>query len=233
MKILALIPARGGSKRLPGKNIKLLSGLPLIAWTIRAAQESGCCIDILVSTDDLAIAEVARQHGASVPWIRPSEFSTDSATSVDMAIHAINAYEIENGLIDGLLLLQPTSPFRSADSIKKAVALFTEGHASYPIVSVSPAISHPAWCFRAINMGIEPFLGWTALEQRSQDLEPAWMLNGSIYLITPVRLRADRTFLTRDVRPLLMDKPGESIDVDTSNDFELCELFLDRLKNTT
>lgn len=231
MKILALIPARGGSKRLPGKNIKSLGGLPLIAWTIRAAQESGCCVDVLVSTDDSAIAEVARQHGASVPWIRPKEFSTDTASSVDMAIHAIDAYEMENSPIDGLLLLQPTSPFRSVDSIRKAVALFTEGQACYPIVSVSPASSHPAWCFRATNMGIEPFLGWAALEHRSQDLEPAWMLNGSIYLISPVRLRTDRTFLTKDVRPLVIDKPGEVIDVDTPNDFKLCELFLDELNN--
>lgn len=232
MKILALIPARGGSKRLPGKNIKLLGGIPLIAWTIRAAQDSGCCIDILVSTDDSAIAEVARQHGASIPWLRPAELASDTASSVDMAIHALDAYEMENGTIDGLLLLQPTSPFRSADTIREAVAMFTEGRARHPVVSVSPASTHPAWCFRATDKSMEPFLGWETIGQRSQDLEPAWMLNGAIYLISPIRLRAERTFFTRDVRPLLMDKPGETIDVDTPNDFKFCEAYLSDTHDT-
>lgn len=100
MNILALIPARGGSKRLPGKNIKLLGGLPLIAWTIRAAWKSTCCTDVLVSTDDESIAGVAREYGASVPWLRPSCLSTDTASSVDVAIHAVDAYESINGEVD-------------------------------------------------------------------------------------------------------------------------------------
>ena len=226
MKILALIPARGGSKRLPGKNIKMLGGLPLIAWTIRAVSDSGCCADVLVSTDDPAIAEIAREHGAHVPWLRPPELSTDTASSVDMAIHAVDAYETMSGPVDGLLLLQPTSPFRTSDSIKRAVNLFCESDGWHPVVSVSPASSHPAWCFRQKQEGMEPFLGWSELKKRSQDLEPAWMLNGAIYLISPNRLRNEKSFLTLDAQPLLMTDINESIDVDTMADFELCKSML-------
>ena len=113
MKILALIPARGSSKRLPGKNTKLLGGLPLIVWTIRAAKESGCCTQVMVSTDDPEIAAVARDFGAEVPWLRPPELATDTASSVDVALHAIANCGAGSHTIDGLLLLQPTSPFRS------------------------------------------------------------------------------------------------------------------------
>lgn len=232
MKILALIPARGGSKRLPGKNIKPLGGLPLIAWTIRAAHECGCCADVLVSTDDPAIAAVAREHGASVPWLRPPELATDTASSIDVVIHAVNAFEKENGPVDGVLLLQPTSPFRSTDSIRRAVTLFRESGGSYPVVSVSPASSHPAWCFRQAGEGLEPFLGWPAVGQRSQDLEPAWMLNGSIYLISPARLRTERSFLAPDTRPLLMSDAVEAIDVDTPSDFALCEANVQDTRKT-
>jgi len=232
VKILALIPARGGSKRLPGKNIKPLGGIPLIAWTIHAAKESGCCADVLVSTDDPAIASVAREHGASVPWLRPPELATDTASSIDVVIHAVDAYEGENGSVDGVLLLQPTSPFRTTDTIRRAVTLFHGGGARHPVVSVSPASSHPAWCFRQTGVGLEPFLGWPAAGQRSQDLEPAWMLNGSIYLISPHRLRAECSFLAPDTHPLLMTDGVEAIDVDTPSDFALCEATVQATRKT-
>ena len=233
MRILALIPARGGSKRLPGKNIKLLGGLPLIAWTIRAAFDSGCCKDVLVSTDNEQIAKTARQYGASVPWLRPPELATDTASSIDMTIHAVDTYENENGPIDGVLLLQPTSPFRSGGSIRHAVTLFSEGTGGHTVVSVSPASSHPAWCFRQTDAGIEPFLGWPAAGQRSQDLEAAWMLNGSIYLISPTRLRTERTFLAPDTKLLVMSDADESIDVDTQSDFALCEARVHAVQQST
>lgn len=233
MKILALIPARGGSKRLPGKNIKLLGDQPLIAWTIRAALDSGVCTDVLVSTDDPAIAKVALDYGASVPWIRPAELATDTASSVDVALHAIDRYENENGPIDGLLLLQATSPFRTFDSIRRAVMLYGEGAAQHPVVSVSPASVHPVWCFRRVGDGIEPFLGWENVECRSQDLEPAFMLNGSIYLICPSRLRKERTFLTTDTQPLVLTEEHESIDIDSALDWEKAEVALRTQKLST
>ena len=226
MKILALIPARGGSKRLPEKNTKMLGELPLIAWTIKAALASGVCTDVMVSTDDLAIAQVAREHGANVPWLRPAELASDIATSVDVAIHALDAYEKSSEVVDGLLLLQPTSPFRGAESIRNAVSLFEASRGMHPVVSVSQALAHPAWCFRATAHGMAPFLGWRELQKRSQDLEPAWMLNGAIYVISPTRLRQQKSFLTSDTMPLLMDDPSAAIDIDTASDFAQCEAVL-------
>ncbi|WP_374241120.1 cytidylyltransferase domain-containing protein [Zoogloea sp.] len=228
MKILTLIPARGGSKRLPGKNIKELGGLPLIAWTLHAARDSSVCAAIVVSTDDEAIAAVAREHGADVPGLRPAALATDTAGSVDVALHALDLYEAGHGPVDGLLLLQPTSPFRTADTIRRGVALFAENHGRQPVVGVSAAPSHPAWCFRTTSDGMEPFLGWDAIGRRSQDLEPAWALNGAFYLIAPARLRQERRFLTPDTRPLMMDDPREAIDIDSPEDWALAEASLSR-----
>lgn len=226
MKILALIPARGGSKRVPGKNIKPLDGLPLIAWTIQAAQQSGVCDAIQVSTDDESIAAVAREFGATVPGLRPAHLATDMASSVDVALHALDTYEDVHGAIDGLLLLQPTSPFRTADTIRRGIAMFVESKAAFPIVGMSPASCHPAWCFHDTENGMAPFLGWEAIAKRSQDLDPAWMLNGAIYIISPRRLREERRFLTVDTLPLLMHDQKEGIDIDTPEDWAAAEFAL-------
>lgn len=231
MKILALIPARGGSKRLPGKNIRLLGGRPLIGWTIAAAQDSGVCSYIIVSTDDEGIAQVARTQGADVPGLRPAELASDTTGSVEVALHALEHHEQEHGPIDGLLLLQPTSPFRTADTIRTAVQKFIGTAGEHPVVSVSPAASHPAWCFRTTEHGMEPFLGWEALSKRSQDLEPALVLNGAIYLIAPDRLRKESSFLTKDTQPLIMKNDLEEIDIDTLADWEKAEAALSLLKH--
>jgi CMP-N,N'-diacetyllegionaminic acid synthase len=226
VKILALITARGGSKRLPGKNIKPLGGLPLIAWSIRAARDSGCCADVLVSTDDHQIAKVARDYGASVPWLRPAELATDVTGSVEVALHALKMWQEQHGPADALLLLQPTSPFRAADAIGGAIRLFEEGGGSHPVVSVSPARSHPAWCFRIGDHAIEPFLGWDEVNRRSQDMEPAWTLNGSLYLISARQLRDERRFLTPTTWAFQMERPEDSIDIDTMADWEEAERVL-------
>ena len=115
MRILALIPARSGSKRVPDKNIRLLGGKPLIVWTIvMALGITGIC-DVLVSTDSIEIQTISSAAGAKVPWLRPDQIATDEASSVDVAIHALDWYEKECGEIGGLLLLQPTSPFRTKE----------------------------------------------------------------------------------------------------------------------
>jgi CMP-N,N'-diacetyllegionaminic acid synthase len=147
LRILALITARGGSKRIPGKNTRLLGASPLITWSIEVAKGIRDICAILVSTDDQVIAEVARNAGAMVPWLRPAELATDSATSVDVCLHALNWYEREHGVIDGLLLLQPTSPFRSRSTVLRGIDLFC-GNKHHSVLAVSPAASHPMWCFR-------------------------------------------------------------------------------------
>lgn len=226
MNILALIPARGGSKRVPGKNSKPLDGIPLIGWTIRAAQESGVCTSIEVSTDDGEIAEIAKRFGIDVPYLRPASLATDTASSVDVALHALDIYEQTHKLVDGLLLLQPTSPLRTAETIRQGVDLFGKHKGMHPVISVSPASCHPSWCFRITSSSMDPFLGWENRGKRSQDLDQAYMLNGALYLISPNRLRQERSFLTRDTIPLVMDNLEEAIDIDTLNDWNQADLAL-------
>jgi CMP-N-acetylneuraminic acid synthetase len=223
-RLLAVIPARGGSRRLPRKNVLPLHGRPLIAWTIDAARESGVLRDILVSTDDAEIAAAARAAGASVPWLRPAELATDTATSAAVLQHALARHEAEHGAVDAVVLLQPTSPFRSAASIRGAVARFdAQRGARHAVVSVSPAAQHPAWCFRIDGERMEPFLGWEPLAQRSQDLPAAYALNGAVYVLPAADVRQGGPLLRPGLQPYVMDDPTEAIDIDTAEDFELAE----------
>lgn len=109
---MAVIPARGGSKRLPGKNIRILGNKPLIAWSIDVVKGIPEICDVLVSTEDEKIAEIAKEFNAFVPWLRPIELATDTATSIEVILHALDWYEREKQEVDGVILLQPTSPFR-------------------------------------------------------------------------------------------------------------------------
>ena len=142
MRILALIPARAGSKRLPGKNIRRLGGKPLIFWSIDVVTGMSDIVDIMVSTDSPHIAEVAKNSGALVPWLRPDALASDTASSVDVAIHALDWYESEKGLVDGLLLLQPTSPFRTRETVSRGIKLFDERKCA--VIGMSEVQIHPA-----------------------------------------------------------------------------------------
>jgi N-acylneuraminate cytidylyltransferase len=225
VRILALVPARGGSKRLPGKNLRALAGRPLIAWSIQVAQEIPEVCDILVSTDSTAIADVARGAGALVPWLRPESLASDEATSVDVCRHAVDWYESTRGPIDGLLLLQPTSPLRRRATVQRGIETFrTRGNR--PVIGVSPARSHPLWCFRLEGETMRPFIDEKGLKLRSQDLPPAYEINGALYLVSPEHLRKHRSFYSTDMVPLIMDAAGEDIDIDTERDWRLAEATL-------
>lgn len=226
MKIIAIIPARGGSKRLHQKNVKILGGHPLIAWTIRAAQEALVISDIIVSTDDQKTADIAIQYGASVPGLRPKSLATDTANSVDVVRYVVDEYEAKYGPVDGVILLQPTSPFRSPESIKGAVNLFIENQAQAPIVSITTTLTHPAWCFKIERGAMLPFLDWSLLSKRSQELEPAYTLNGAIYLISPAALREKKAFVFEGTIPLIMPSDIESLDIDTPEDWAEAESLL-------
>jgi N-acylneuraminate cytidylyltransferase/CMP-N,N'-diacetyllegionaminic acid synthase len=204
---------------LPGKNVKVLGGRPLIAWTLQAALDSGVILKAIVSTDDPGIAEIAQSYGGEVPGLRPAHLATDSANSVDVVLHVLTEFENHHGAVDGVMLLQPTSPFRTAESIRQAVTLFQQD-TSRPVVSVSPASAHPAWCFRFDHGSMVPFLGWGPLTKRSQDLEPAFTLSGSIYLISPQLLREQQRFLCPGTVPLVISDRIESLDIDTQDDWD-------------
>lgn len=222
MRILALIAARGGSKRLPGKNIRELGGKPLIVWSIDVARGIPGICDIIVSTDDPAIAAVCKEAGAYVPWLRPAELATDTASSVDVALHALDWYESEKGAVDGLLLLQPTSPFRTQETLRKGIELFYENDRQ-PVLGVSPTHAHPMWTLKMEGNYIVPFMREHGLEVRSQDLPPAFVVNGSFYLISPAELRARQSFVGIKTIPLLIESPKEALDIDTEWDFKMAE----------
>jgi CMP-N,N'-diacetyllegionaminic acid synthase len=227
LRILALIPARGGSKRLPGKNIRLLGGNPLIVWSINVAKAIPEICDILVSTDDSSIAEVAHHADALVPWLRPAELATDAASSVDVCLHALDWYEGKHGKVDGLLLLQPTSPFRSRDTVLRGIGVFC-GNQRRSVLGVSPAVSHPMWCLHVNGETVRPFIEGGDLNSRSQDLPPAYVLNGAFYLISPEELRKRRSFYSDGMIPLMINEPEESLDIDTEWDWKMAEAVVAR-----
>jgi CMP-N-acetylneuraminic acid synthetase len=224
MRILALITARGGSKRLPGKNIRVLGGKPLIVWSIDVAKDIAEMCDILVSTDDPAIATVCKEAGALVPWLRPANLATDTASSVDVALHALDWYEAEKGTVDGLLLLQPTSPFRTSETVRKGIELF-KFNGLNPVLSVSSSHAHPMWTMKIEGGYVKPFMSTSGLGVRSQDLTPAFVVNGSFYLISPSELRAGRLFMGNKTTPLLIESPQEALDIDTEWDFNVAKII--------
>jgi CMP-N-acetylneuraminic acid synthetase len=230
MKILALITARGGSKRLPGKNIRMLGERPLILWTIEAAKNISDVCEILVSTDNEEIGSICRDAGALVPWLRPDELSSDEASSVDVALHALDWYETEKGIIDGVLLLQPTSPFRTKLTIQKGITFFKENKQK-PVLGVSLTNSHPMLSLKIEGHYLKPFMENHGLgnksqkRMRSQDLPPVYIDNGSFYLINPNDLRKNYSFVTSETIPLVIESPQEALDIDTEWDFRLAEFF--------
>lgn len=222
MKLLALIPARAGSKRVPNKNIRALGGKPLISWSIEATRGIPEIVDVLVSTDSPDIAKIAVENGALVPWLRPAELSTDTATSMVVCLHAVDWYENENGPIDGLILLQPTSPFRTSESIRKGIAIFCE-NSTKSVVSFSPAESHPMWCYRADGNSMVPFVQDADRQVRSQDLPAAYVINGGLYIASPSYLRLNGSFIGGETVPLITVNAHESLDIDTEWDWKVAE----------
>ena len=229
--IIAVIPARGGSKRLFRKNLIQLGGIPLIAWSIRAAKRSGVFLDILVSTDDQEIAEAAVTHGARVSWMRPAELASDTASVVEVMLYDLDRYQATAcAPIDAVMLLQPTSPYRRPSTIRRAVEIFLDSKGA-SVVGVSPAKSHPLWCLVADREGnMKPYLNEGGLTLRSQDLPPAYEVNGSVYLTDAKFLRNSRSIYTTPFRPVVIEDPVESIDIDTPFDWKVAEAFLEIIR---
>ena len=219
------MPARGSSKRIPRKNLLLLGNRPLIAWPVDAANNIPEVCDILVSTDDPEIAAVARAAGALVPWLRPAELATDTSIVVDAALHALNWYEAAHGTLDGLLMLQPSTPFTRNTTICRGISLFAANNCQ-SVLGVSPAASHPMWCFRKDGSYLSPFLVEHGLQMRSQDLPPAYVVNGCFFLSAPAVIRTCHALYGNQVLPLVIDSPKETIDIDTQWDWQIAQWAL-------
>lgn len=226
MRILAVIPARKGSKRLPGKNLLPLAGKPLVQWSIERAFASSVFVDVLVSTDNPVILDLARGQGALAPWLRPENLSNDAASTEQVLQHALGWYEQEYGDVDALALLQPTSPFRTVETIRTAVAEFAAQPADdvRAIVSVSPVAQHPAWCFRVKHGEMMPLLSWNEVRTKSQDLEQLYSLNGALYLFPAESVRA-ACGLIPGCRAYVMNSQQEALDIDTDLHFALAEIY--------
>jgi CMP-N,N'-diacetyllegionaminic acid synthase len=220
MKTLALITARGGSKGIPGKNVRPLAGRPLIEWTIAAAQQSELRGHVVVSTDDAEIAAVARRAGADVPFMRPSALATDASPGVDAVLHALEQLPA----YDSVLLLQPTSPLRSRIDIDACLALVRER--SVPsVVSVTECATHPAWCYGIGTRGHLTRMLPGEPPARRQGLPPAYVLNGALYYSDAAWLRRGRRLVTEETLAYVM--PAErSVDIDTWLDWKFAELLL-------
>ena len=225
MKILAVIPARGGSKRVPGKNIRELGNKPLINWTIDSALNTPEVSAIVVSTDDPQIAEIAQSAGATVPWLRPIKLATDEANSVDVAIHALDWYEAENGKVDGILLLQPTSPFRTNVTIQKAIGLF-KNHKGSSIIGVSPVQHHHLYTLEKNGEFLVQYQQQRFLRKKSHNQSQIYAVNGAIYLVSPQEIRSSNSFVSSFLLPVIVESSIEALDIDTEEDFKIAEMFL-------
>jgi CMP-N-acetylneuraminic acid synthetase len=225
--ILALIPARGGSKGLPHKNILPCGGHPLIAHTIAAALGARPRVRrVVVSTDDPTIAKVSREAGAEVPFVRPDALASDTAKSIDVAAHALNWFATnESWRPQWLLLLQPTSPLRTTEDILKAIdAAGNDPRADSVISVVSFDKYHPFYAKKIVDGALQPYLSGAPAPRR-QDLDPVYGNNGAIYL-TRARAILEKANLYGD-RSIPYVMPSErSLDIDTAFDLQLASLLL-------
>lgn len=228
--ILAVIPARAGSKGLLGKNIRLLCGKPLVAWTIEQALASNYLDKVIVSTDDVNISRIACRYGAEAPFLRPKKLATSSAKIIEVLMHALNFFEKKSYKFDLIMLLQPTSPLRKTTDINEAIKLIFRKNVR-SVVSVCPAEHHPFLCNSLNKDGrMGNFLKPVAVNKNRQELPEYFRINGAIYLAYTSLLRKDKCFITDYTYAYKM--PCErSVDIDTEFDFDFAQ-FLSSAKNT-
>ena len=224
MRILYIIPARKGSKGLPGKNIKLLGGKPLIEYSIDFAlinlkNDDALCI----STNDEAVIESAKSKGISIPFIRPEELANDNASSHDVIIHAINHYEKLNQTFDAVLLLQPTSPFRIQDDFTNLIKEYDDN--TEMVVSVKLAKENPY--FTLFEENSEGFLNKSKIGdfERRQDCPEVYAFNGSMYLINIASIKKSKISEFKNIKKITMPEE-RSVDIDTLADWILAEYYL-------
>lgn len=224
MKTFAVIPARGGSKGLPRKNILPIAGKPLIAWTIEAALACKRIDRVIVSTDDFEIATIAKQVGAEVPFMRPADLASDDAPGIAPLLHAIDMLPRYHTV----LLLQPTSPLRDTCDIE-AVLDLSNGQNVFSAVSVCEVEDHPFWTYAIDNGGRLQRADGLPEASRRQDLPPRFVLNGAIYCANIEWLRKGHRLV--DTETLAYVMPAErSVDIDSPFDWRFAEMMLkDRL----
>lgn len=227
MKILAIIPARGGSNGVTGKNIKLLNGKPLLAYTAEIALQSKFLTEVIVSTEDLQIKDVAERLGMKVPFIRPLALAQDKTPTIDVIIHALEWYEKQNIFFEAVCLLQATSPFRTVEFLDKAIAKFIESDCD-SLVSVQkvPHEYNPHWTFEVNDEGnLKIATGEIKIIPRRQDLPTAYHRDGSIYITKTTVLLEEHSLYGRSTAFIESD-PELYVNIDTMEDWENAEKML-------
>ena len=223
---MAVIPARGGSKGLPGKNIKSLCGKPLVAWSIDQAKNSKYIDKIIVSTDDKNIAKTAKEYGAEVPFLRPVELAEDTTPTIDVLMHLIKYFENKKEQYDYLLLLEPTSPLREVSDIDNSIKKLFENDNADSVVGVAEVESvHPSFLAKFDLEGfLVPYVGKFESKRR-QDLEKLYFFEGSIYIAKISKLKENKSFYTRRTLGYLMPK-WKSYEIDDTIDFLIVEAII-------
>lgn len=225
---LAIIPARGGSKRLPRKNVLDLAGKPLIAWTIEAALQSQYLHKVVVSSDDAEIAQVAQQYGADVPFMRPEPLARDESSSIDVLKHTLMELENRGERYRYLVLLQPTSPLRTAAHIDAAIETLLAKQAD-AVVSVCE-LDHPVEWSNTLpeDLSLDGFFPAQYRGLRSQDLPKRYRINGAIYITDIARFQQENALLyDGNAFAYIMDK-RDSIDVDDETDFLMAKVLMEQ-----
>ncbi len=224
MQILGIIPARGGSKGVLGKNKKLLGGRPLISYTIMEAKASSLS-DVILSTDDPEIMDIGRQLGLEVPFQRPDYLALDNTPSVEVVQHALDFLEDQGRSYEAVCLLQPTNPFRTAETISQAIEKYKEGIYDAVIsVLLVPHQFNPHWVFEEGENGLKVSTGDELLIQRRQELPNAYYRDGSIY-ITDVPLLRRGHFIGKRTGYVIADA-SRHVNIDTQEDWEKAEQLL-------
>ena len=221
---LALIPARGGSKGLPGKNVKVLGDKPLIAWSIQAAKQSRYIDDVLVSTDDEQIAQVAKQYGADVPFMRPATIASDSAKMMDVIDHAYRFLAQAGKTYDFLVLLQPTSPFRHAKHIDEAIELRHQRHADVILGMIEAEHSPLLYNKLPVDGNMNNFYSTHLQHLNRQDMEKYYRLNGAIYVARFDELLASQRWIGEKTYAYIMER-RHSVDIDHLEDFLFAQML--------
>jgi len=229
-KILAIIPARGGSKRIPKKNIKLLAGKPLIAYSINKALNSKYIDRVLVSTDDSLIAVISKKYGAEVPFIRPKRLSKDTSLTVDALRHAVSFIEKTGYQPEIIVLIQATTPLiRVADIDKTIKKLFKDKvNSCFTVREVS---ERPEWMYRVRNNKISSYIKNISEEKRRRDKEKLAIENGGVYVMTRDILMKNKQNIDRDSMSAVFMPKERSIDIDEPIDFIIVEALIKKLEN--
>lgn len=225
---IAIIPARGGSKRIPRKNIKEFHGKPMIAYSIEAALESNCFDKVIVSTDDSEIAEVAIKYGAEVPFMRPDNIADDYATTLDVIKHAIGFTEQQGWVVENVCCIYATAPFLTPEFIKKGLQELTKSTIDYAF----SATSFPFPIQRAIRLNAQErveMLQPEHLNTRSQDLEEAYHDAGQFYWGTASAFLNGKPFFSPQSKAILLPRKRVQ-DIDTPEDWELAEALYKALQ---